>query len=97
MNTIILSLILLALTEAILKPLVTRLAQIGIKAYVKPAYEKLDALLTIPENWKLFVEDAESFVWETVIPEGIEEGAAGKLTSYLVSNFDLGTFLNKVR
>lgn len=95
MNTIILSLILLGLTEAILKPVVTNLFKLGIKKYLVPAYDKLDALLLVPDNWQHFVDDAEEFLYKSVLPEDIEPTVAEKVVKEVVNNFDLKTFLAK--
>lgn len=95
MKTILLSLALLAFTEAILKPLITRLTQIGIRAYIMPAYERLDELLTIPDNWQRFVDDAENFIFDTVIPDQLDDDTAINLVNHLITNFDLDTFLTK--
>jgi hypothetical protein len=95
MKTIILSLILLGITEALLKPVMTRLTQMGIKAYIMPAYERLDELLTIPDNWQRFIKDAESFLYDAVIPEALDDDTAEKLASYMISHFDLDIFLLK--
>jgi len=95
MKTIILSLILLGITEALLKPVMTRLTQMGIKAYIMPAYERLDELLTIPDNWQRFVKDAEGFLFDAVIPDRLDDELADKLANHLITNFDLDTFLLK--
>ena len=97
MQSIIIYLVLLALTEAILKPLVTRLTQLGIRKYLVPAYSKLDELLTIPDNWQAFVRDAESFVVDAVIPDEVPTPVAEQVATYLVKNFDLPTFLGKLK
>lgn len=97
MQSIIIYLILLALTEAILKPVVTRLTQLGIRRYLVPAYSKLDELLTIPSNWQAFVNDAESFILEAIIPDEVPTPVAEQVATYLVKNFDLPTFLGKLK
>lgn len=95
MKTIILSLALLAITEAILKPILTRFVQIGIKAYIPSAFDRLDELLAIPENWQKFVDDAEEFIYDSVLPNQLEEDVAEQLTDYLINYFDMATFLTK--
>jgi hypothetical protein len=95
MKTILLSLILLGLTEAVLKPLMTRLTQMGIRHYLLPAYERLDNLLTIPDNWQRFVDNAEDFIMDAVIPDQLDQDTAEKLTDYLIANFDMEVFLLK--
>jgi hypothetical protein len=95
MKTILLSLILLGITEAILKPIMAQLTRAGIRDYLMPAYERLDDLLTIPENWQRFVDDAEAFIFDAVIPERLDQDVAEKLTDYLISNFDMEVFLVK--
>jgi len=97
MTSFLLFLLALGLTEAIAKPVVTRLTQIGIKKYIFPAYQQLDRLLTVPANWKLFLDNAEAFVAETVIPAEVDNETAKKLASYLLKNFDLDTFLSKTK
>lgn len=97
MKSIFLFLLLLGLVEAVVKPLMIRLTQLGIRHYIYPSYKKLDGLLTIPANWKAFVSDAELFVMETVIPDELNGEQAEQLASYLLKNFDMEEFLSKAR
>lgn len=95
MKTIVLSLALLAITEAILKPIVTRITQIGIKAYLPTAFDRLDELLALPENWRKFLDNAEEFIYDSVIPSQLDPKVAEQLTNYLITSFDMPTFLLK--
>lgn len=66
MNTVILVIVFLvgmAFEEAILKPLVVAFTKNRLKAYLKPGYDKLDALIKLPENWERFTDEKFNFVW----------------------------------
>lgn len=89
-------LILLATTEAIIKPLLKRLMQVGIKNYIKPAFDKLDFLIAVPDNWREFTQNASDFIFQTIIPPSMDEAIAAKLTTYLIKNFDLQTHISKI-
>jgi hypothetical protein len=98
METLFLSLLFLGLTETVIKPIIVNLFKLGIKKYIFPAYDKLDKLLLIPSNWEHFVNDAEGFIRESIIPEELENAnpkAKDALVSHLVNNFDLKSFLSK--
>jgi hypothetical protein len=98
MKTFILSVLLLGLTEVVIKPVITRIFKIGIQAYLVPAYTKLDNLLLLPDNWEHFIDNAEEFLYKYVIPAELAEEdfeLAEDLVAYLIDNFDLKTFLRK--
>lgn len=97
MKTVLLSLILLAINEAVVKPLIVKLTQLGIKKYIAPAYSKLDTLLMLPDNWQKFADNAEEFIYKSVIPEDVPLVESEKLVRHLVKNFDLTTFLDKAK
>lgn len=100
MKTILVSLFLLGLTETVIKPVIVNLFKLGIRQYIMPTYAKLDELLAVPSNWQHFVDNAEEFLYTSVIPEGLTEvdsKAADALVSHVIDNFDLKTFLSKSR
>lgn len=98
MKTILVSLFLLGLTETVIKPIIVNLFKLGIRQYIMPTYAKLDELIAIPSNWQHFVDNAEEFLYNCVIPEGLEKvdpAAADALVDYVIKNFDLQAFLAK--
>jgi hypothetical protein len=95
LKTFLLSILLLALTEVVVKPLVIKLTKRGLKLYAKPAFNKLDSLLLLPDNWQKFVDNSQEFILEAVLPEDISKDIAKEVTLYMLDNFDLQTFLKK--
>ena len=47
----------LAFMEAILKPVIVALTKLILKDYIKPAFNKLDELLILPDNWERFIDN----------------------------------------
>lgn len=95
MKTFLLSVVLLAFTETLLKPVVVNLTKLSIKKYLVPAYNKLDELLIVPENWQKFIDNAEEFLYNSVLPEDLEPDLSEQVIAYMIKHFDLQTFLRK--
>lgn len=89
----------LAVEEAFIKPLAIGFAQTTAKKFLFPAFDVMDELLVLPDQWERFVDEKTDWVKRAVLPEvdtfPLTEDQIDDLADLLVKRFDLQTFLDK--
>lgn len=89
----------MGLTEAIVKPIAVAFARNAADKFLFPAFEVMDELLVLPDQWEQFVDEKTAWVKKAVLPEidtfPLTEKQIDDLADLLVQNFSLQTFLEK--
>lgn len=92
--------VMLSIMETIVKPLLVALTKHSIKAYLKPAWERLDQRLALPGQWEQFTARKADWIFDTVLDEStsqLTEDQQQQIVKLLIKEFDLATFLDKSR
>ncbi|ANV88508.1 hypothetical protein [Picosynechococcus sp. PCC 7117] len=87
----------LAFMEAILKPVIVALTKLVLKDYLKPAFNKLDELLILPDNWERLIEAPFEWIYQNVVSDYSELELIKRewLSQLLLDEFNMNTFLSK--
>lgn len=89
----------LAVEEAFIKPIAIGFAQTAADKFLFPAFDVMDELLVLPDQWEQFVDEKTGWIKKAVLPEidtfPLTDEQVDELADLLVQNFNIQTFLEK--